>query len=251
MTENLKEHVIITYSLKGTQEWYIQKAESGLWGSEEAMIKKYFKSKSSIIDIGCGTGRTTIHLRKLGYKVRGIDITPVMINNANVIAKHKKLKIQYKIGDAALLKYENSSFDNALFSFNGWTQIPGKNNRIKALSEIYRVLRPGGYFILTSHIRKMQGFTIHWTKQWINIYLLKPLGFRFKEVEFGDYFFDIESTNRTSKNKQFIHIPRLKDVTKQIVKVGFDLVFFARGNTISSKKTGEDPPIFYICKKTE
>lgn len=251
MTKTLKEHVITKYSLKATQEWYIKKAENGLWGSEEIMTRKYFKPKSTILDIGCGTGRTTIHLHKLGYKVTGIDITPEMINNAKVIAKLKKLKIKYEIGDATDLIYKKFSFDNALFSFNGWTHIPGKKNRLKALSEIYRVLRPGGHFIFTSHIRKMQGFTTFWTKQWINIYILKPLGFNIKEVEYGDYFFDIESTNRPSNQKQYQYMPRLKDVKKQITKVGFNLVFFARGSTISRKKTGEDPPMFYICKKTE
>ncbi len=149
MTKTLKEHVITKFSLKATQEWYVKKAESGLWGSEEIMTRKYFKPKSTILDIGCGTGRTTIHLHKLGYKVTGIDITPEMINNAKVIAKLKKLKIKYEIGDATDLIYKKFSFDNALFSFNGWTQIPGGKNRLKALSEIYRVLKPDGHFIFT------------------------------------------------------------------------------------------------------
>lgn len=251
MTINLKEHVINAFSSKFTQEWYVKKAESGLWGSEEILIRKYFKPKSKILDIGCGTGRTTISLHKLGYTVIGIDITPEMINNAKIISKCKKLKIKYEIGDATDLIYKNSSFDNALFSFNGWTQIPGKNNRLKALSEIYRILKPGGHFIFTSHIRKMQGFTMFWTKQWINIYILKPLGAKIKEVDYGDYFFDIESTNKSNNQKQYIHLPSLKYVKKQITKVGFKLIYLVRGDVISCKNTDEDPPIFYICKKTK
>ena len=93
MTKNLKDHVITTFGSNTTQEWYIKKVESGLWGSEELMIRKYFKPNSTILDIGCGTGRTTIHIQKLGYKVTGIDITPAMINNARSIAKLKNLKI--------------------------------------------------------------------------------------------------------------------------------------------------------------
>ena len=248
MTKNLKEYVITAFSSNATQEWYIKKAESGLWGSEEVLIRKYFKSKSTILDIGCGTGRTTIHLHKLGYQVIGIDIVPEMIENAKQISKLKKLKIKYEIGDATNLIYKNSSYDNVLFSFNGWTQIPGKNNRLKTLKEIYRVLKHGGHFIFTSHIRKMKGFTLFWTKQWINIYILKQLGFDIKEFEFGDYFY-IEGNGDKYFPKQYIHLPHIKNVKKQIAKVGFDLVYFARGNTISSKNTEEDPPMFYICKK--
>lgn len=251
MTFNLKKHIINEFSSKVTQDLYVKKAEKGLWKSEEILIKKYFKPKSSILDIGCGTGRTTIPLHKLGYKVTGIDITPAMIKNAQKIAKSKKLKINYKIGDATDLKFKEASFDNALFSFNGWTQIPGKEKRQRALKEIFRILKPGGYFIFTSHLRKIRGYTIFWILHWIKFYILKPLGFKIKEVDFGDRFFDREGTDKPCNQKQYIHIPSLKNVKEQIANVGFDLVFIARSNTISPEETGEAPPMFYVCKKVK
>jgi len=249
MSKNLKEHVVTAFGLISTQEWYIKKAESGLWGSEEVLIRKYFKPNSTILDIGCGTGRTTIHLQKLGYKVKGIDITPAMINNARGIAKLKNLKIDYEMGDVTELKYKNSSFDNAIFSFNGWAMIPRKINRAKALEEIFRVLKPGGYFIFTSLLRNLREFKKFWIKQWVKLNIQKPLGFIVKEVDFGDYFYEIESTNKSGNQKQYMHRPSLTEVKNQISKIGFNLIYFARGNTISSKKTGEAPPMFFVCKK--
>jgi len=248
MKYDLKEYAINTNDSNKTQEWYIKKSESGLWGSEEILIKKYFNQKSSILDIGCGTGRTTIHLHNLGYNVIGTDISPMMIKNAKKIAKLKNLEIKYEIGDATNLNYKNSSFDNILFSFNGWSQIPGQSNRIRAFEKIYRTLRPGGFFIFTSHLRKMRGFRIFWIQKWINIHILKRIGFDIKENEFGDYFY-IEGNGDKYFPKQYIHFPHLKDVKRQIAKVGFDLTFFARGNTISTKTTREDPPMFFVCKK--
>lgn len=250
MTKHLQQHIINEFSSSVTQELYIQKAKNGLWKSEEILVKKYFKPKSTILDIGCGTGRTTIHLHKLGYKVTGINITPAMIKNAQKIAKSKKLKIKYEIGDATNLRFKASTFNNAIFSFNGWTQIPEEKNRLKTLKEIHRVLKPNGHFIFTSHLRKMRGFTAFWLKQWLKLYLLKPLGFNIKEIDFGDRFFDREGTNKPCNHKQYIHIPNLKKVKTQIAKAGFDLVFIARANTISEEKTGETPPMFYVCKKT-
>ncbi|NHZ85378.1 MAG: methyltransferase domain-containing protein [Planctomycetia bacterium] len=249
MKNKLKDYVIKIYSLKNTQEWYIKSIEKGLWGSEEVMIKKYFKTKSTTLDIGCGTGRTTIHLNKLGYNVKGMDITPDMIKNAKKIARLKHLKIIYEEGDVTNLKYRNSSFDNALFSYCGWNQIPGEVNRLNALKEIYRVLKSGGHLILTSHIRNVQGFSIFWIKQWVKIYIQKPLGFNISEVEFGDYFYKSESICEQNIQKQYVHMPRLKLVKEQIAKVGFDLVFNARADTISSKNAGNISPIFFICKK--
>ena len=248
---SIKRHVIKEFSSKKAQEVYTKEAENGLWPSEEILFKKYFKPKSSVLDIGCGTGRTTIPLSKLGYKVLGIDLVPKMILSAKKIAKSKNLKIKYQVGDATNLKFRNDSFDNALFSFNGWCQIPGKDNRIKALKEIYRVMKPGGYFIFTTHIRILKGWTLIWIKEWVKYYFLKPIGFEIDEIDFGDRFFERESgeVQTTYKNKQFIHIPSLKEVKNQINEVGFDLILTGMSNIISKKDKQEFPPMFYICKK--
>lgn len=46
-----------------------------------------------------------------------------------------------------LQKIEGTSFDIVVFSFNGIDSICSEQGRLISLREIYRVLRPGGYFI--------------------------------------------------------------------------------------------------------
>ncbi|MCK4554636.1 class I SAM-dependent methyltransferase [Candidatus Parcubacteria bacterium] len=249
---DIKEEVIKEFSSEITQKMYIKKAEAGLWGSEKFLVKKYFKPKSKILDIGCGTGRTTIPLFKLGYKVIGIDITPAMIKNAKKIATAKGFDIKYEVEDATQLQYDDNSFDNAIFSNNGWTQISGTENRIKALKEIYRILKSGGYYIFTAHTRKIKGLAIFWAKQWIKFYILKPLGFKIDEINFGDRFFKRESGGIRFNQKQYIHIPSIKEVKKQISEAGFDLAHMQRSkrvNIISTKDKIQLPPMFYVCRK--
>ena len=65
--------------------------EIGLWESEKIMIKKYFNLESRILDIGCGAGRTTIGLYKLGYHlIEGLDLSEAMIAQARRISKELK-----------------------------------------------------------------------------------------------------------------------------------------------------------------
>ncbi len=242
----LKKLVIDEFSGENAKEMYVQKAEEGLWESEANLVNRYFKKKGKVLDIGCGTGRTTIPLKKKGYKVIGIDLVPKMIENAKKIAKKKKLKINYRIGDATKLKFKDGSFDYALFSNQGWTQIPGSKERLKALNETCRVLKSGGIFIFTSHPRVwLSKFFFFWTKMWVKFYILKPLGFKIEELDFGDRFFDRETSGTSFGTRQYIHISSKGEVKKQISKTGFEILYIGQG----LKKFSGIKPLFFVCKK--
>src|SRR3989338_2653797 len=94
----LQEMVIDEFSYRPVLEKYIITVEEGFWDSEKHFLEKYFVKKGRVLDIGCGTGRTTIELHKQGYLVTGIDITPAMVREAKKIAEAKKLKITYTVG---------------------------------------------------------------------------------------------------------------------------------------------------------
>jgi ubiquinone/menaquinone biosynthesis C-methylase UbiE len=258
-TKQLREHVISEFSSPLTQAIYKQEAQRGLWPSEAFVIKTYFQPGSRVLDLGCGTGRTTIPLYQQGYDVVGIDITPAMIDTARSIASQQGLAIKYEVGDATLLRYHNESFDNALFSFNGWAQIPGRANRAAALSEIYRVLRPGGHYIFTTHTRMFKLTRApFWIKQWMKCYVLKPLGWPVQEEEFGDRFFDrltetddpaIKTTWAGTQQRQYVHISTDRIVQTMVHNAGFQLISRTRGTAIAPTDPPSSP-MFYICRKT-
>ncbi len=258
----IQKNIIDEFGSRATRERYTRTAEQGFWESEEILVKKYFKPNSSILDIGCGSGRTTIPLFKMGFKVIGVDITPQMIEIAKKVAKAKSLDIDYRVGDATNLKFQDNYFDNAIFANNGWTQIPSAPKRQKALNEIYRVLKPNGIYIFTAHKRYYSGFYFFfWAKQWIKFYILKYLGFKIKEIDFGDRFFRRQMNGKKLKQKQYIHIASIKEVKEQIKKPGFKLVNVInmgeiskddaalKRASLSKRERSEKTPVFYICQK--
>lgn len=248
--KDLQGHIVRQFGLPAAQAFYVAKAKAGLWPSEEVVIKRYFPYGARVLDLGCGTGRTTLPLFQMGYLVSGVDITPEMVANAKKIAHEKGLAISYEVGDATNLRFADNSFECVLFSNNGWTQIPGNKSRLKALQEIQRVLKPNGYFIFTTHVRRWRGFTLFWLKQFIKQFLLQPLGFQIDEEEWGDRFFNRETSAADDiphYEKQYIHIPSVAETKRALADAGFALEYCEQSHIIAHEH-GRFSPLFYVCR---
>ncbi|ADO77504.1 class I SAM-dependent methyltransferase [Halanaerobium praevalens] len=191
----------------------------GLWESEKYVINKYFDKNKSILDVGCGAGRTTFNLYEMGYKnIIGLDLTPEMISAAKTINKEKKTEIEFIVGDATDLNFEDNSFDQALFSFNGLMQIPERKNRIKALKEIKRVLTENGIFIFTTHDRENnENFKEFWEKEektWKEGKQDK------RTYEYGDKILPSDNDDRDL----FIHFPNREEIIECLEETGWKLI---------------------------
>jgi len=250
---DLRQLVIDEFSGENAQKFYAQKAEEGLWDSEQHFIQKYFTNRrGKLLDMGCGTGRTTLPLHEKGYRVVGVDLVPAMVESARRIARAKGKEIHYEAGDATSLRFPDCSFDYVLFSNQGWTQIPGSAQRLAALREMRRVLRPEGVLIFTAHPRVYaRRFALFWLQQALRFSVMKPLGFDIPEVDYGDRFFEREpsepgSTHRTT---QYIHIPSRGEVCAQIADAGLALLEANGELQISAQDIMTHPPVFYVCRR--
>jgi SAM-dependent methyltransferase len=88
------------------------------------------------VDIGCGEGRLTRHLKELGHKVIGIDASSSMV----AAARELDSTMDIRIGDAAALPLDDASADLAV-AFMSLHDIDPMN---LAVREIARILEPGG-----------------------------------------------------------------------------------------------------------
>lgn len=124
-------------------EKYAGYANDGLREGERYIIEEYFSdADATVLDLGCGTGRTTAPLSDYGYDVVGVDLSESLIEEAR--KAHPTLTFQ--VGDATDLAFPDESFQHVLFARMGIDEIPSKPQRMRALLEAWRVLEPGGVF---------------------------------------------------------------------------------------------------------
>jgi SAM-dependent methyltransferase len=95
-----------------------------------------------LLEVGCGAGRYTrafLHYRP-DLEVSGCDISHIALAEAKALDTTGK--IDYRLGDALDLPYEDASFDTVLL-FDVFEHVTDVG---RAADEVARVLKPGGVF---------------------------------------------------------------------------------------------------------
>ncbi len=108
------------------------------------------------LDVACGTGNYTIAIaERTKATFYGIDVSEHMIG----IARKKSRVIQWSLGDASAMPYEDNMFSGVIciLAVHHFKDLGG------ALSETYRVLSRGRLVIFTSDRQQMEGY-------WLNEY---------------------------------------------------------------------------------
>jgi len=106
-----------------------------------ALIGKHVQGKRAL-DFGCGTGRSTRFLRKLGFEVVGADIAEQMI----ALARKRDPDGDYRlIADGNLGGFEAGTHDLVLSAFT-FDNVPTKE-KVRLFASLNRLLKPGGRIV--------------------------------------------------------------------------------------------------------
>lgn len=217
----------------------------GLWDSEKILFEKYISRNAEILELGCGAGRAAFGLAHLGYtKITATDFAPPMIEMAREINLQKQTAIEFCVADATALTFPDTSFDAAVFAFNGLQMIPRKERREQALREIFRILKSNGIFIFTGHDRSIPAKKQHWESEqtrWEKN-TRDPL-----LDDFGDWNHD------TPAGTMFIHSADPEEMQTVLEEIGFTVLFSDLRSRIcpesATVREFSDDTRFWVLKK--
>lgn len=121
----------------------------GLTAPEAALIRRFFPTGASVLDVGTGGGRAAIALAQQGYSVAGVDVSPAMVEQALRQAMDADVDVEFVVGDAEALPFDDASFDAALIAGNSIGHLDPDGMR-RCAQELARVLRPSGRVIISA-----------------------------------------------------------------------------------------------------
>lgn len=112
------------------------------WRRRVEMLTNHITPQMKVLELGCGTGYFTREIVATGAQITAIDISPDLLNIAR--SEIQSANITFKVDNAYELSFANETFDTVVGS-----SVLHHLNIGKAISEMYRVLKPGGIIVFT------------------------------------------------------------------------------------------------------
>jgi ubiquinone/menaquinone biosynthesis C-methylase UbiE len=126
------------------------------------------QARGDVLEIAAGTARNLPYYPS-DVRLTGVELSPEMVAIARRRQKELGREADLRVGDVQQLEFGDASFDTVVSTLSLCT-IPDDR---EAVREAYRVLRPGGRFLLLEHVRSPR------LPVWLVQRLFDPLAVRF------------------------------------------------------------------------
>jgi SAM-dependent methyltransferase len=143
--------------------------------------------RGRLLNVGCAHGPDFPPFKE-SFELHGVDYSHEMVQLARKYAEKYQFKVELQEADARNLPYADGFFDFAI-AVAVYHHIEDKDGRIKALKELYRVLKPGGEAFITvwnkwqpRHWFQKKSFLLPWNTQGKKLYRFYYL-FTYRELE--------------------------------------------------------------------
>jgi len=114
-------------------------------------VEEHCPRTGRLLDLGCGTGRLLALFAQHGYGVLGVDLSEEMLAVTRSKIGAAVPLLRANIADLNGLRDQGFDYAACLFSTLG--MVLGAANRRRVVAHVFRLLRPGGCFVLHVHNR--------------------------------------------------------------------------------------------------
>jgi SAM-dependent methyltransferase len=112
----------------------------------EQLIRSNRKNSSTLLDLGCGTGKHAELFCEKGYEVHGVDLSPEMLAIAESRRTGKESRLQFTCSNISELQLD-AQFDVVTSLFHVMSYQTENSDLLLAFQKAYQHLNPGGLFI--------------------------------------------------------------------------------------------------------
>lgn len=128
------------------------------------------QARGDVLEVCVGTG-LNLPCYPDGVRLTGLDLSPLMLEQARARAAELGREIELRAGDAGALPFPEASFDTVVCTL-GLCGVPDER---AAIAEMYRVLRPGGTLLLLDHVGSHRRL-IHFGQRLLEKMTVRTLG---------------------------------------------------------------------------
>ncbi len=181
MADNLKD--VFNHIAPG---WYNFRHRSIFTRELNRLAERW--QNGSLLNLGCAHGSDFLPFKD-SFELHGVDFSDEMLKLARRYSLKYGFNAELSLADVRQLPYPDNYFNWAI-SVATYHHIKGKQERLKALNELKRVLKPGGEVFITVWNRCQPGFWfkpkdlyVPWRKKDKTLYRYYHL-FSYAELEY-------------------------------------------------------------------
>lgn len=137
----------LDYYNQNSQELY-ERYNSADMSKVHKILDKYSNGADKVLDIGFGSGRDLLHLKRRGITAWGVDGSTSFVDLLKSEYPSFKDRIFHSVLPSLKLNVQFESFFNVIYSIATWMHIP-KEEHFEAILNIRKYLKPGGKVILS------------------------------------------------------------------------------------------------------
>ncbi|MEY4744792.1 MAG: hypothetical protein RL272_737 [Candidatus Parcubacteria bacterium] len=210
-----------------------------LW-PEMLRFREFVKAGDRVLDIGCGNGRAYQLFEGMAIEYEGVDVSARLVAHAK--EKVHDVLATFRVGSMMALPYDDGEFEVAM-AIAVLHHIPSKEYRLAALREACRVLKPGGWFLMTNWDR--WDLSRYW-KNHAETLLRKLLGS--SELDFKDLLIPWKEGGK-ARVMRYYHAFTMGELRRLCEAAGFEVaeLYYSRGGKTVSWRNGDN--LITVCRK--